>query len=67
MGQDNEDVKHFKVDGRNGEEIDRNHAGGVIAKECFPILGRGTAGARGHIVGDGSLRATVIPSLSNSP
>ena len=40
----------------NGEEVDRNHAAAVIAKESFPVVGRTASSMRNHIVGDGSLR-----------
>jgi hypothetical protein len=56
MGKDEEDVEHLKVNGGNGQEIDRNHAGKVITQESFPVVGRGATAARDHIVGDGSLR-----------
>ena len=56
MGKDEEDVEHLKVNRGNGQEIDRNHAGKVIAQESFPVLGWRAMGTRDHIVGDGSLR-----------
>ena len=56
MRKDQEDVEHLKVDGGDGEEIDGNHVGKVVAKESFPVVGRATAAAWDHIVGDGSLR-----------
>jgi hypothetical protein len=56
MGKDQEDIEHLKVEGGNGEGIDRNHAAAMIAKERFPVVGRGATGAWGHIVGDGLLR-----------
>ena len=56
MGKDEEDVEHIKVNGGNGQEIDRNHAGKVIAQESLPVVGRATTGAWDHIIGDGSLR-----------
>ena len=56
MGKDEENLEHLKVDGRNGKEIDPNHAPKVIAQEGFPVLGRRAMGARDPIVGDGSLR-----------
>jgi hypothetical protein len=44
------------TEGGNGEEVDRNHAAEVIAKERFPVLGRGATRTRDHVFGDGSLR-----------
>src|SRR5215813_2071815 len=38
MGQDDKDVQHTKLYGRNGEEVDRNHLSDVISQECHPRL-----------------------------
>ena len=37
------------------EEVDRHHAAEVIAEECLPVLGRGLADSRDHVLGDGAL------------
>jgi hypothetical protein len=56
MRKNQDDLEHLKVEGGNGQEIDRNHAAAVMAKESFPVVGRATTGAWDHIVGDGSWR-----------
>src|SRR5664280_1948959 len=55
MRQDNQDVEEVKVEGRDDEEVDRHHAGEVIAEESLPVLGRGLAASRDHVLGDGAL------------
>ena len=55
MRQDNKDVQEVKVEGRDDEEVDRHHAAEVIAEESLPVLGRGLAGSRDHVFGDGAL------------
>ena len=53
--QDDENVEYPKGEGGNGEEVDRNHAAEVIAKEGLPVLGRRATSAMGHVFRDGSL------------
>jgi hypothetical protein len=69
MGKDNEGAEHLEGEGGNGKEVDRNHAAEVIAKERFPVLGRGATRTRDHGVGDGSLREgdTELEQLAVNP
>ena len=55
MGKHKEHVEHLKGHAGNGEEVDRNHAAEVIAKEGLPVVGRAGTTARDHVSGDGSL------------
>jgi len=55
IGQDNRDVEEVKVEGGDDEEVDRHHAGEVIAEESNPVLGRGPADSWDHVFGDGAL------------
>ena len=38
MCQDGEDIQYSKLDGRNREEIDRDHLADMISKERHPGL-----------------------------
>ena len=54
-GQDDEDVKDLKSEGGDGQEVDRNHAVEVIAKEGFPVGRMWPPRAWDHVFGNGSL------------
>ena len=55
MRQDYKDVQEVKVEGGDDEEVDRYHAAEVIAEKSLPVLGRGLAASRDHVLGDGAL------------
>ena len=69
MRKHNEGIEHVKGDGGNAEEVNRNHASEVIAKERLPVVGRGAPSSRDHIVGDGSLSQgdTKLEQLAMNP
>jgi len=54
VGEHDQDEEHAQVDGRNGEEIDRDQVLDVVGQERAPRLGR-RSGALGHQAGDRAL------------
>jgi hypothetical protein len=67
MGKHPEPVEHLKGPAGNGEEVDRNHAAEVIAKEGLPVVGRGAPHTRDPVVARRELIASLPLTATPSP
>ena len=66
MCEDNKNEEHFEPNGVDGEEVDGRELRNVILEERLPRL-RWGFGASDHVLGNRSLRDSVVLRLFTTP